>query len=356
MSYGNYPDLKNVRKALVIKMRHHGDVLLSSPVFSNLKRVLPDLQIDAMIYGETLPMLEGHPAISEFLLYDRKWKSAGRFSRLLKEIKLLRQIRKNRYDLVINLTEGDRGAIAAFVSKAGIKVGFDPEDKGMKGKKKMYTHLVKHCKTPRHTVERHLDVLRRIGIFPTLEQRDLTLAIPDKSLDAVRSWLQQASIAEGSYYLIHPVSRWRFKCLSTGQIAQLIQELHKLGHPIVLSASHDPNEMAMIAEIVQKTPGVPLLNLAGKMDLKQLGALIQLSKGLICVDSVPLHMSSALKIPVIALFGPSSDKNWGPWNNPRGKVVAQSWGCRPCHMDGCGGSKMSDCLYTLPVKNIIAAL
>lgn len=352
MTYGNYPDLKLVRKVLVVKMRHHGDVLLTSPVFSNLKNVLPDAQVDAFIYQDTLPMLEGHSAISKYFLYDRGWKKLGFLGKLRKEISLLRQIRKEKYDLVINLTEGDRGAIAALVSGSRYRVGFDPQGKGLKGKKKIYTHTVKHCHTPRHTVEKQLDALRRIGIFPTPAERDLTFVIADETMAKMRHLLEEEEFVEGQYVIIHPVSRWRFKCPPMSFIAELIEELHSQGKSVILSAGPDDVEMKMIEEIIAKIPHIPVLNMAGKMTLKELGALIKLSSSLICVDSVPLHMASALKTPVIALFGPSSEQNWGPWMHPEGRVVAQKLPCRPCHMDGCGGSKMSDCLYTLSVAQV----
>ena len=57
-------DPAGVRRALVIKLRHHGDVLLASPVFSVLKRAAPHAEIDALVYPETAPMLAGHPAIA----------------------------------------------------------------------------------------------------------------------------------------------------------------------------------------------------------------------------------------------------------------------------------------------------
>ena len=66
-----------VRRALVTKLRHHGDVLLTSPVFTVLKRALPAAEIDALVYRETAPMLEGHPAISRIHLIDRDAKKRG---------------------------------------------------------------------------------------------------------------------------------------------------------------------------------------------------------------------------------------------------------------------------------------
>ena len=83
---------------------------------------------------------------------------------------MLRRIQKNHYDLVINLTEGDRGAIAARMSRAPIRVGVDG--------RRIYTHVVKNCPSLRHTVERQLDAVRRIGIFPAIGERELVLTIP----------------------------------------------------------------------------------------------------------------------------------------------------------------------------------
>jgi len=356
MTYGNYPDLKGVKKILVIKMRHHGDVLLTSPLFSHLKKVLPTAQIDAFVYLDTLPMLEGHPVISSYLTYDRGWKKLSLFSRLKKEYDLLKRIRQNQYDLVINLTEGDRGAIAALVSGSTIKVGFDPGKKGFLGKKKSYTHIVKNCPTPRHTVERQLDALRRIGIFPSEEERELFFHIPEKAKETVRSILDHNQIEEKQYILFHPVSRWRFKCPPVSLMREVIRELVSQGKKIVVTSGPAIEECAMVAEMLTSLPSDNILNLTGKTTLKELGALIALSELLVCVDSVPLHIASALKAPVIVLFGPSSDLNWGPWHNPHSLVLKKAFSCQPCGMDGCGGSKMSDCLYTFAKDEILQAI
>ena len=352
MTYGNYPDLSVIRRLLVIKMRHHGDVLLTSPLFSNLKKAIPHAEIDAFIYKDTLPMLDGHPAISDYLLYDKEWKKLSFIKKIGRELELLKAIYTKDYDLVINLTEGDRGAIAAFVSGSTYRVGFDPKKSGLFGKRKIYTHVVKACPHPRHTVERQIDVLRRMGIFPGEEERDLFLHVPD----AAKTKIIDILGGEQEYILIHPVSRWRFKCLATKQMASLVRALHKRGMRVVMSAGPDAQEIGMVDEILSLASDVPVLNLAGKLTLKELAALIQRAQALICVDSVPLHIASALKTPVVALFGPSSEQNWGPWMHPHARVVTQKFSCRPCYQDGCGGSKMSDCLFSIPQSAILSAL
>ncbi|MDJ0652450.1 MAG: putative lipopolysaccharide heptosyltransferase III [Simkaniaceae bacterium] len=341
-------DFAKIKRVLVAKLRHHGDVLFSSPVFSILSERFPHLEIDAYLYKETLPMLEGHPGIADFLLYEKSWKKLPFFKRYLQEMKLLRKIRRGGYDLVINLTEGDRGAIAAKVSRARYAVGFDPRGDGMKGKKKCYTHLIQHTPKPRHTVEKQLDALRCLGLFPTPKERDLFFHIPEKVTEGVSQRLPE------NFVLFHPVSRWMFKTLPPETMAAAIRYLQERGEKVVLTASPDPIEIAMNQRIAKLSPGV--IDLSGKISLKKLGAIIAKSRLLVTVDSVPLHLASALKKPVIALFGPTCDQNWGPYRNPAARVIRMPVSCRPCYQPGCGGSGKSDCLEILPVSKIIEAL
>lgn len=356
MSYGNYPDLSNVRKVLVVKLRHLGDVLLTSPVFTLLKKRLPLAQIDAYIYSDSFPMLEGHPAISQLIGYDRSIKKLSFFSRLKKELSLLFKIRKEKYDLVINLTEGDRGAIVCKFSRAKILVGLEADPKGLFGKQKIYTHIIKRCHALRHTVERNLDALRVIGIFPSEDERELFYHVPEKAFSKVQQLLSQKGLTPKEYYLIHPASRWRFKCWPEDKMRELIQTLLSQRKKVVITSGGDKEEKEMVEKIIYGLPESHLLNLAGQVNLKELGALIHLSKGLLCVDSVSFHIASALKANVAVLFGPTSDVTWGPWKNPNAQVITQSFSCRPCYSDGCAGSKKSDCLTTLPVKRVLGVL
>ena len=345
MSYGGYPDLKDVRKILVIKLRHLGDVLLTGPVFRTLKQAFPQAGIDAYIYQEALPMLEGHPAIDRCILYDRSWKNLNLLSRIRKEAGLLREIRGQGYDLVVNLTEGDRGVLAAKVSGARIRAGMRPKGNRQRS---WLTHIAKDCPSPRHAVEKNLDVLRRIGIFPSFEDRELDFYLPDEAR-------RKAFVLTGGapFVLIHPTSRWRFKCWPVAKMRALVERLIVSGKKVVLTSGPDPVEREMSSQIAE---GLDVLNLAGQVTLKELGALIDASEMLICVDSVPFHLASALKHPVIAIFGPTSDVAWGPWRNPYAAIVASAMSCRPCYLDGCGGSKRSDCLESLSVDAVLHAV
>ena len=200
MAYGDYPDLTSVKKVLVIKLRQIGDVLLTGPVFSTLKNHLPQAEIDAFIYSDSVPILEGHPAITTIFSYDRNWKRLSFCKRLALEWRCLMRLRRQKYDLVINLTEGDRGAIVAKFSGALIRVGFNPKQRVLFGK--LYTHIAKHCASLRHTVERNLDAIRRIGIFPTPRDKELFLPIAPEALQKNARANQGAVSSHSSYFAL----------------------------------------------------------------------------------------------------------------------------------------------------------
>lgn len=351
MTYGNYPDLSLVKRILIIKLRHLGDVLLTTPTISALKRACPGAKIDVYIYDEAKPILEADPDLNQIICNDRSWKKLGLFQKLKKELSLLWNIRKKKYDLVVNLTEGDRGDIVVRFSKASIRVGFEHDHKGFFKKKKLYTHLAKVCGPPRHTVERNIDAVRRIGIFPSFEDRQVRYVIPDTAKSAVKKLLDTHEIE--NFVLIHPSSRWKFKCWPVAKMRQLIEALILQGKKVVCTAGKDPVEMEMVQKMVQGFDKRLVLNLAGKVNLKELGALIDFSDLLVCVDSLPLHIASALKARVIVLFGPTSSIAWGPWQNPHARVISKKLSCQPCFMDGCGGGKVSDCLERVSVETVL---
>ncbi|HCA27214.1 MAG TPA: putative lipopolysaccharide heptosyltransferase III, partial [Betaproteobacteria bacterium] len=103
-------DLNAIRRVLVIKLRHHGDVLLTSPVFNVLKNHAPHLEIDALVYQDTAEMLTLHPAIRTVHCIDKNWKALGPIGRARAEWRLASTLKAQHYDWVAHLTPHPRGA------------------------------------------------------------------------------------------------------------------------------------------------------------------------------------------------------------------------------------------------------
>src|SRR5688572_21605584 len=340
--------LRQIARALVIKLRHHGDVLLAAPTISALKAHAPKVDVDALVYDDTAPMLEGHPALSMLHVVGRDWKDAGPFSRLAAERSLYSALSARRYDLIVQLSEQPRGAWLARALKPAFSVAPIVPGRGALWAKS-FTHLYPVVRGGRrHAVELNLDALRRIGIQPALDERSVTF-VPG----AAAEQRAKSLIAEPGYIHLHPASRWRFKCWPAERNAELVQRLVAAGNRVVLTAAPEEGELEFVEEI-HRLSGHAAINLAGKLSIKELGALTARAKLFIGVDSMPMHLAAAMRVPTVALFGPSGEIEWGPWNVAH-RVVTSTHGCRPCGNDGCGGGKVSECLTTLGVEQVHAA-
>lgn len=342
-----------LRRVLVVKLRHHGDVLLTSPVFSALKAHAPLCEIDALVFADTVAMLSEHPALAQLHTVDRNWKKLGPLAQGRAEWNLFSTLRARNYDLIIHLTDHPRGAwLARFL---GVRWSVAPQRaKGAKWWKKSFTHIFRTVGGGRrHTVEMHLDALRRIGIQPSPEERALTLVPGKAATERVDALLREAGVADG-YVHFHPASRWFFKTWPVERNADVLRSLVESGRTVVMTAAPDAREQALVDAILAQA-GVPVINLAGKLSLKELGAVSARAALFVGVDSAPMHIAAAVGTPAVALFGPSGDKEWGPWMVPHEIVASDAHPCRPCGLDGCGGGKVSDCLVTLPAARVLAA-
>ena len=347
-------DLQSVRRVLVTKLRHHGDVLLATPVISVLKQHAPHLEVDALVYADTTAMLTGNPAVSRVFAVDRGWKALGWLAQAREEWGLLQQLRSRDYDLMIHLTEHPRGAWLARMLGTRYRVAAD-YPKARAWWKGSFSHLYALPKNGRrHMVELNLDALRRIGLQPGEQERKLCFVPGDEAERDVANMLAGLGLAPGGYIHVHPSSRWQFKCWPAEKTADLIDKLQALGERVVVTAAPATDELEFIARI-RALATTPFADLSGKLSLKQLGALTRNARLFIGVDSAPMHIASAVQTPVVALFGPSGEFNWGPWQVAH-RVVASDHTCRPCGNDGCGGGKLSECLSTLPVSAVLQAV
>jgi len=303
-------------KILIIKFRNIGDVLLSTPLISNLKSIYPDSSIDFSLNKGCEDMISNNPNISNIIVYDRpRIKKLGIFTQLKEEVVFIRNIRNNRYDMVINLTEGDRGALLALFSGAKIKLGF-PVRKGLLSKIKIFDKLGDDKKW-QHTVEKDLQFINLLGKeVGNKEVKIYWSSMVEQEVDKV---LADNSIEQ--FVHIHPVSRWMFKCWEDERMAKIIDYLQKnKGLKVIITGAPVKKELDRISKILSLCKTKPV-NLSGKLTLKHLACLSSKAKLFFGVDTAPMHMAAATNTPVIALFGASFPVIWGPWNNKNDKEL-----------------------------------
>jgi heptosyltransferase-3 len=340
----------------VIKLRHHGDVLLTTPVFTTL--AANGIEADALVYRDTADMLSLNPHVAQVHTIDRAWRNLGAGARVGRYVALVRELARRDYDLIVHLTPHWHGAWLARLLRPHTAVAPAIRRSGRLGDrawKRSFTHRFPVLPgNRRHTVEMHLDALRAIGIQPSSQDKALAFVPGPDAQAAVAGKLAAHGLSPGGYLAIHPTSRWLFKTWPVARMTELVDALTARGEKIVLTAAPTEAELAWIASLNSRLAR-PVVDLAGQLTLKELGALIAGARAFVGVDSVPMHMAAALGVPTVVLFGPSGDIEWGPWQ-VRSRVVTASFPCRPCGQDGCGGSKVSDCLTSITAGSVLAAL
>ncbi|HET7136110.1 MAG TPA: putative lipopolysaccharide heptosyltransferase III [Casimicrobiaceae bacterium] len=350
--------LADVHRVLVTKLRHHGDVLLASPVFATLARAAPHAEIDALVYGETAPMLANHPAITTIHAIDRDAKRQGIVAQVRAERALFAALRARRYDLLVHLTDHPRGLTLAHLLRPRFAVTREPRDRSPLWRRR-FTHFYRLPRnTPRHAVEANLDALRRIGVYPELDDKRLVF-VPGRDAEArIDAMLQERAIVPHAFIHAHPGSRWLFKCWTPRANAAFLDRVASDGYAIVVTGAPDPREREIVAATLDAAAPhtrAQLLDLGGRLTLPELGALTARARLFFGVDSAPMHLAAAMGTPTLALFGPSGEHEWGPWRVAQRVVVSRAHPCRPCGIDGCGGGKVAECLTSLPVGDVYDA-
>jgi heptosyltransferase-3 len=345
MSANIHIDFNSIKRVLVIKLRNHGDVLLTTPVFNTLKQQFPHLEVDALSYKDTSIVLEENPNIDQIHTIDRNWKYSGPYKQLKHELSLTKALMQRKYDLVIHLTEHHRGAVISLLTRPQYSITALNWKRTSWLWKKCFSFHYPTTNNPRHTIETNLDSLRYLGLSPETQNKKPTIAPGEAARESIQATLNQNSLLPGKFIVFHPTSRWMFKSWPPESSAKLVNELAKSGIKVVITASPDKEELRYI-DIFKGHVTEPITCLSGQLSIKELSELISKSAFFVGMDSLPMHIASAFDIATLAVFGPSNEKKWGPWTD-KSVVFTSEHSCRPCDLAGCADGGISDCLVEL---------
>jgi heptosyltransferase III len=331
-------------RILVIKLKQPGDVLVSTPVIAALKAAWPQSSVTYLVPRGTEDMVAGHPGLDGLMLTDRRhetwWQS----------LKFIGDLRQRRFDLVLELSGGDRGTFYTFLTRARERLGFAHPRQPFWQRRGCFTRLLPRPPVTMHMVDQNLEAVRALGIDPIKPRLQFfwSEAVEHK----VRDLLASLGLAEKAFAVVHPGAGWRFKCWTPTGYARVIEALQQdWGLPVILTGTTAAHERELLAEIHRECRVAPL-DLAGRLSLKELGALIAKARLFFGMDSAPMHLAAAVNTPAVVLFGPSGVFNWGPWGEGH-LVIKQDWDCLPCGQDGCEGSKISRCLVELTPEEVL---
>jgi heptosyltransferase-3 len=337
------------QRALFLKTKHIGDSIVLT---SAIEALPPNFQVDVLCFKDSEAIFKMHPRVRHVYLVPRYLKGV---TKLVAYVRIYKDILSESYDLVAQFSDDWRGAFLTRLLKPKLSVARNTLKRPSFWKNSFHC-LSKIPPKGRHAAEQDVDLLRRVGLYSQAHAPAYRLEVSDRSEQKVNEWINHLSIDGKRLVLIHAAARWKFKGLSNSTWVNVINQLHQEGYQIILSGG--ASDRAFNQAIVDACEQPPFLT--EKFSLEMTAALMKKARLLISIDSMAIHMASAMQLPVVAIFGPTNEKIWSPWA-VSSKIVAldfqdsPSFSCRPCGLDGCAGSKVSQCLYAIPASNITKA-
>ncbi|MGG2140383.1 lipopolysaccharide core heptosyltransferase RfaQ [Symbiopectobacterium sp. RP] len=296
-------------RILIVKLRFHGDMLLTTPLISTLKARYPEAAIDVLLYEDTSPILSKHPDIHR--LYGLKRKTAGAMEKVSDFLAMRNTLKRNRYDLIVNLA--DQWPIALLIKSLNCPYSLSIQRGG--ARQSLWRACFTRCLEPtgQHIVEHNFSLLAPLDVPEEDRTRPLSLCYGPE--DADRVFALAPELAATPYVVIQPTARQYFKCWDNDKFAQVIDHLKQQGLEVVLTCASGTDDLAVVKEISTLCEHKPNLSLAGKTHFLELAALIDNAVLYIGVDSAPMHMAAALATPTVCLFGPTDHGKWRPWSD-----------------------------------------
>ena len=315
-------------RILITRADRIGDLIVSTPVFKEVRKYFPNAWIAGLTFLENREALEGHPDLNEVLLYDKKGSEEGWLGNLRFALWLARK----KFDVVIHLHATNRMHGVTFAARIPVRIGWSRklgwalthafEDRKKEGKK--------------HEALYNFELLAPLGI-PAPDKPETYFPLTEKSRESLEMLLKHHGISrEKPWIVLSPGASCRSKRWPAERFGELAEKI-AAQYPVQFIAAGTAAETPLIAKM-QKSSAVPVHDLSGRLSIGMLGILLKDAALLISNDSGPVHVASAVGTPVISIFGRKqqglSPTRWRPLGK-ESRVLWKDTGCDPCLAHAC---------------------
>jgi predicted lipopolysaccharide heptosyltransferase III len=332
------------KKLLLIKLAYIGDTVSLLPVVENLREKAPHHTVDVMVNGGSEELLAYHPGIRKVWSYDRRRAKRSAFSSVAYHARIIRRLRAERYDTVIDYTYGDRSSFLSFMTGARQRITYQSTNTLSR---LLMTHFIPLDPLKHHIVDCQLESLKSLGIQEF--DRKMTAHIPPDLLSEMDHRLYDSGIGPDRLkVVIHPGARKRLREWRPERFGEIGRRLRDLYCAAIIliggpgdEASVENAEKAMGSKAEFKSTGLSLLELA---------AVLRRSHLYIGNDSGPGHIASAVHCPTLTLFGSTYPQIWRPMNS-EGEVVFKNVPCCGCRQETCIRPE-ANCMDLIDVEEV----
>ena len=331
---------------LVIHLMHLGDLMLGTPVLAALRQQYPAARITLLADKKLADVVAANEHLDECLLIDKKGADGGIFGILRYAMRL----RKNRYDLVINLHRNERSSALAALSGGRRIVGY-----AKPGFALAFDHVSPSQNQVMHEVHSHYAALRAAGVLNADGTAGLEMWIPSAAEEeAERLW--QAHFAPTDKVIALNIgASWTTKRWIDAYFAVVADTYLRRGYHIAVMGGPMDREMVEECRARMEEREHPHLHIfTGQVSLGVLAGLLSRCILFITTDSGPMHVGVAMHVPVICMFGSSPIPGFYPYD-ARSISVRAPVSCHPCRIHECplAGEEHMMCMKRMPPDLIL---
>ena len=320
---GSLKDLEP--KNIIVRMPNWiGDLVMATPILADLKRAYPNARLTAMCRYPICELLKEDPAIDELFCFSK----TSSFSRRVERRNIIEKLRKGKYDLGILLTHSFSSAWWFWLGRVQNRLGYES-----KGRRLLLTHSLPFPENiqGQHLVITYKTLLQPLGV--PISDTPPRLYLNSKELADARTLLRQRGIPDGKIVIgINPGATYgSAKCWLPERFREVTERLLK-DPQLYIVYFGDQATSSLVKEICSGLPP-RVVNLAGATSLRELASIIGNCDVVLTNDSGPMHVADALEVPLVALFGSTSDVVTGPYRG--GAVIHKHVECSPCYQRTC---------------------
>ena len=345
-------------KILLIRLRQIGDVVFTTPAVAAVRRRFPAASLSYLVEAPAEPVVRHNPHLDTVIVADRP----RGLRRAVYDATLAWQLRRARFDLVIDFHGGPRSAWLTRATGAPRRIGY-----ALPGRHWAYTDCVAWTRAlvpPRHSVENQWDLLTPLGIAPPEAGRTpVEMGVDATAASLVDRRLRDAQVpGDATLVVIHvsagnPFRRWPAEHFAA--TAAALARDDRARRIIITAGPSERGAADAIAAAAQAQAGdaAGAILRCGEFDLSELRVLVSKAALYVGGDSGPLHIAATTDVPIVALFGPTLPERSMPWRGTPGRAIAVDIGplpCRPCHQRRCVPGDFR-CLTHVGPERVLAA-
>ncbi len=321
----------NIKKILCIKPRGIGDVVLSTIILENLKAYFKDAKIDYLTEDFAVSAVANNPLVNKVLSMRNK-----EFP-----LSVALRIRREKYNMVFDLWSNPRSAQITFLSGIKYRIGF-----AYRGRKYAYNILATSGRGAHHSAEHNLELLKIIGVPVT--SKNIHYNVPEKENTAAKDYLKNILPAGHSVFGIIPSGGWASKRCDASKWVDICKAIYKK-YKVVFLILWGPGDEDDANYLRTHFPGKTFL--APPTSVKEMAGYIKNCSMVLANDSGPMHISAAMGIPTLGIFGPTNPEMHGPYSGKSDYIIKKDLPCIICNKQEC--PLHHECFLDLPVNDVI---